>query len=486
MDEKQPELSRTLDLRLFGRDIVVFSIGNALLLFFGFIQLLIVPKYLSVEGYGYWQLFRLYATYVGILHLGFIDGILVRWAGKGLAQVGNEIKIAFRFLILEQVLVIVPLSLLLYFLLQPPFQRIGLMVLVCAFILNLVTFFVFTVQAIRKFKMLTMVYAGRGLAALLLIIFFFTLGYLDYHYVILAFLIAFLLALFALVFWFRKYLWGGNSSASSLWTYGRKNINIGIFVLLGNFVVLLFLTIDRLMISSFFPIEQFATYAFALTVVMVAYTFIRAVSQVFFPYLSASVMELRTRAYQLAKPAIILAWAATLALYFPLTKLIAFYLPQYVTSLPIMQIILCTVGFGALIQILHVNYYKAYGEQQRYFLLGIAALALSVTLNLLAIKVWGTLESVAIATLISFGIWYTINEVSLRSVSGESRQELWKSLVIICSYLVVFWLAFFLADWFITQMLIYIGLSFLVTWLLLGSEVRELVLVVNGLRSKSR
>ena len=100
----------TFDLHRFGSDVLIYSIGQGLLLLFGFIQVLIIPKYLSVQGYGYWQLFMLYASYVGILHLGFIDGILVRWAGKSLDEVGGEIKVAFRFLLLELLIIIAPLA----------------------------------------------------------------------------------------------------------------------------------------------------------------------------------------------------------------------------------------------------------------------------------------------------------------------------------------------------------------------------------------
>ncbi|MBT9141585.1 MAG: hypothetical protein DDT30_02185 [Dehalococcoidia bacterium] len=357
------------------------------------------------------------------------------------------------------------------------------MILIYAFVTNLAAFFTWTSMAVRKFKLLTAVNVGRGLAFLILIVLLFASGYLNYQYVILASLTAFLLALFVLAFWFRQYLWGEVPSISSLWAYGKENINIGIFVLLGNFVVVLFLTIDRLMVSSFFPIEQFAIYAFGLVAAMIAYTFVGAVSQVLFPNLSAMTTELRTRAYQLGKPAIILAWAAILTIYFPLTGLIKFYLPHYVASLPIMQILLCTVGFGSLIQILHISFYLAYRKQRQYFLWGITALALSAMLNILAIKIFGTLESVAIATLISFVIWYIINELSLSSAVGESNSELGRGLVIMGSYLGGFWLASFLADWFIAQMFIYIGFFCVVTWLLLRSEIRQLVTVANSIKS---
>jgi len=486
MKEKQSKTNDQFEFQSFGKDVLIYSLGNGLLLVFGFIQVLIIPRYLSVEGYGYWQLFLLYSSFVGILHLGFIDGVLVRWAGRELAQISGEIKIAFRFLIVEQVVVVAPLGLLLYFLLPSPFQWICLMILAFAFVTNLAGFFMFTLQAVRKFRLLTAAYVGRGATFLILIILLFAMGYSKYIYVVYAFLVTLLLTLPAFAFWFRQHLWGQQPVTHQLWAYGRENINIGIFVLLGNFVLVLFLAIDRLIVSSFFTIDQFAIYAFALAVAVVAYALIRAVSEVFFPYLSGAEPRVRTQVYRLGKPAIVLTWAAILAIYFPLSRLVESYLPHYVASLPIMQILLCTVGFGGVIQVLHVNYYKVYRKQRQYFIWGVMALALSAVLNLLAIKVWGTLESVAIATLSSFGIWYTVNELSLRSVVGGNGRELGKGIVVLGSYLGAFWIASLLTGWFVAQMLIYICLFFLITWFFLRHEVKELVALASEVRGQRR
>jgi O-antigen/teichoic acid export membrane protein len=487
MGEKKSETSGQFGIYAFGKDILIYSLGNGLLLLFGFIQIFIIPKYLTVEDYGYWQLFMLYTIYVYILHFGFNDGILLRWAGKELSQVGDEIKIAFRALILEQVAVIVPLALLLYFLIRPPLQWMGLMILACAFVINLADFFINTARAFKRFRLLTAANVGRGLAFLLLVVALFVTGYLNYHNVVLAFLASYLIFLFTFAYWFRKYLRGEKPSISSLWAYGKENINIGIFVLFGNFIGgVLFLTTDRLMVSSFFPIDQFAIYALASTMIAMVYTFVKASSDVVFPYISAVAPQLRSRAYHLGKSAIILLWAAILVIYFPIVWLIESYLPQYVASLPVMKILLCTVGFGSLIQILHVNYYKAYRKQRQYFLWGITALAFLVMLNLLAIKIWGTLQSVAIATLISFSVWYIINELSLTSVLEQRSKEPWKSIVILVCYIGAFWLASFLADSLITQMLIYVGFFLSVTWLLLRRGVKELVAVASEVRSQRR
>lgn len=42
----------------------------------------ILPKYLTLESYGYYKLFQFYINYAGLLHLGYADGIFLRYGGK--------------------------------------------------------------------------------------------------------------------------------------------------------------------------------------------------------------------------------------------------------------------------------------------------------------------------------------------------------------------------------------------------------------------
>ena len=484
MDDRNVAEAGRFEARAFGKDVLVYAAGNGLLLIFVFIQSLIIPKYLPVEGYGYWQLFNLYCAYVGILHLGFLDGLLVRWAGKDLNQIGGEIKPAIRFLVLEQLAVILPLGLITYFLLQPPLQWIGLMIFVYAFIMNLTTFFIFTTQAIRQFRLLNVLNVGRGFAFLALIVLLFASGHLEYQYVIVVFLAAYLLFFLSLAVLYRRYLRGGHSPAPSLTAFGKKNINIGKFILLGNFVFVVFWTLDRLLVSSFFTIEQFAVYALAMSVVNIAFVFIKAVADVLFPHLSAAAPEQQARAYQMGKRLLILCWAVFLGAYFLLAALIEFYLPHYAGSLPIIKIMLGTVGLSSLILILHVNYYRLYRKQRQYFIRGITALALAVLLALIAIKTLGTLESVAIAMLISFCVWYIINSLSLKSVTGESGRKVWKDLMIMGCYFAGFWFASFLNTWLIAQMLLYTGFLLVISLGFFRADLRDLLLIVRRSSNK--
>lgn len=457
--------SESFNIKSFGKDVLTYGFGQFALLVFGFIQMLILPKYLSVQEYGYWQLFLLYGSYVGILHFGFIDGILVRWAGKKLDDIKDEVGLSLKFLLIEEILVIVPLLIVIYFL-DVSFSFILVAVLIYAFFTNIVTFFMFTAQAVKKFKLLTIMNIIKASVFLFLIlILVLDLGKNRYYYVIAAQIISLVVALILYLFYFRGNLvTSTNKDITSLFRYGKKNVSIGIFVLLGNFSVVLFLTIDRLIVNTHFTISDFAIYAFGLTIAGIIYTFVGAVSQVLFPYLSGMHDESKNQLHTYFRPALILSWAAILPLYFPFTHFIEYYLPRYVSSLPIMQILLGTVGFGALIKILHVNYYKTYGRQKQYFLIAISMLGVAFLLNIGAVMFIGTLKSIAGATLVSFALWYLINEITLKKILQQRWMQIFKSTSVIGLYLLLFFCIPFYTQSYLYQILGYIFAYLLISY----------------------
>ncbi|MCP3873881.1 MAG: hypothetical protein GY699_12075 [Desulfobacteraceae bacterium] len=472
--EKPFKATQASEFQAFRRDSLVYSFGQGLVLFLSSIQAFIIPKYLSVEDYGYWQVFMLYASYVGIIHLGFIDGLLMRWAGKNIGEFNGEIEVAFRFLLMELMIIAVPLALLFSMFFDSRFKYISMMIIIFAIIYAIASFFNYMAQATRNFVLLSVVNAIRSLTFILVLILMFHFEYSDYRYVIFTYSASFVVVIFAMVYAFHQHVYLEGSTFSRSWYFGREHIKIGAFVLMGNLIVIIILTVDRLMVSTFFRIEEFAAYAFALVVLTIFYTFIMAVSQVLFPNLCIMAIDSRITLYRLGKPAIVICWATLLVLYFPISRAVKFYLPDYTNSLPLMQILVSAIGFGSLIQILHVNFYKAYRMQRKYFFCGLMALALSIALNLAAIEIFGTLKSIAFATVLSFVFWYVLNELSLRSILKKSELELGRYLFILGAYLIAFWAANVFVDWFVAQTLVYICLLSIVTWVFLRKEVKEL------------
>jgi len=483
--DHQARNSDNFNLRAFCSDVLIYSFGQAILLIFGFVQSLIIPKYLSTTDFGYWQLFLLYTSYVGILHLGFLNGILIKWAGRNLEDFKEEVPLAFKFTLTEQG-IIIGILVLIVWMIDLPSKEMALMVLANALIVNLLMFFVITAQATKRFKLITVANISKGLLFLIFILAVFFSGYQGYFPLILATIAAGLIILLLFAFHLRDNLFYHSGHRISLFQYGKDSIRIGIFVLLGNFIAILFTTIDRLTVGSFFPITQFAVYAFAMTMCGLAVVFLQAVAQVFFPYLSGSGSETRTKAYHLLRPLLVIFWAGVLAAYFPLSAWIRFYLPHYADSLPLMAILLCTVGFSGQIQILHANFFNVYLKQRTYFILASVSLIAAVALNLLVIMIFGTLTAVAVTAVISFSIWYLLNEFSLRRLVSMDTREIARWLLVIGVYAGAFLVTSALVQGWVFGMVVYLIIFVLVTGTVLKPEVSSLLNLVRAVVNRNK
>ncbi|MDO5666182.1 MAG: hypothetical protein Q4G63_13150, partial [Bacteroidia bacterium] len=65
--------------------------SNVLLLSLGIAMSLLLPIILSVDEYGYWQIYLYYSGFVGMFMLGFNDGMNLRYAGKSYNELDKEL-----------------------------------------------------------------------------------------------------------------------------------------------------------------------------------------------------------------------------------------------------------------------------------------------------------------------------------------------------------------------------------------------------------
>jgi len=479
VDEQKQEdvfLPGNKSISRFLTDVGAFGIANLVALLSGIVQTFIIPKYLSVEGYGYWRLFMLYAGYMGFLHFGFIDGVFISWLGRNPSEFKGELKLALKYLIVQQVIVVGIFLVGLIFA-QSFFHNSNLffilfVVFIMAFITNVFALFSFALQANKQFKFLSLLTIFQQFGLLGGILFLFGLGMLQYQLLVIWQVINTGLVLAAAVCflrsWFREPV---PSQLPGLWNYGWQNINIGWYVLLGNFITVLFFSIDRLFTSSLFSIQEFAYYSLAASFLGVIYLFINTLGRVVLPYLAGISREGAQKIYPVGCNLIVFIWGLGLGLYFPLSAFIAWYLPHYLSSLPVLKVLICSAGFGGVINIMHSNYYKTNKLVRPYFAAAAIALVLFIGLAAGGLYFWHTPLTIAVATVISFGSWYLLNERQLIRFSGQTKQNMiWELLVIVgligaflsSSLLPIIW----------QQMLLYYGLFLAFYFLFFRVELR--------------
>ncbi len=409
----------------FAQHVALFTLANLLALVCNGVLTFLLPRMLSMESYGYYRLFLLYAGFAGLLHFGMLDGGLIRWAARPQYRVQSELRPAMAFLCLQHLALILPALLILlvvfrhqaWFWLLP---AIGLYALV----FNSNALGQFALQAGKFFGVLSGVTLVTPVLFLAATIALYRLGHLSLKSLILAYTLSWLVA--GIIAWavlaerYPRRAGQKRVRPGRIWKIGIYNLRVGWSVLVANALTGVIFSLDRIVVSATFSIRDFAIYAFAANALAVVTTIILSVARVVFPYLSDGLShEKRARAYRLGEACLVTLWAISLAGYFPLHWLISRLLPNYVPSLPTLRLLMLTTGFTAIIHILQSNYFRS-THRQRQLLLGCAAGLISASVLLLLARRTGRLSTMALGTIGALVVWWLANEWLLRSVTGAN------------------------------------------------------------------
>jgi O-antigen/teichoic acid export membrane protein len=326
-------------------DIATLGTGTLLAGVFNVALVFVVPKLLSVENYGYWRIFGLYAGYVGFLHFGFPDGALLRWASRPVDEFHREIGPALKYLFWQHVIVIAPLCAIALLALRGPLQFIVIAVVIYALVFNLVTVLQFGLQSEKIFRPVAISAVAAPALFLAFLLLWRSKWQSDYREVTIFYGVGWLIVLFFLMAWTKP--WGGARGRAPVRGLARDCVLSGWSILMANTGVMLIMNADRLAVSWAATIQGFAQYSLAASAMAVPITAIQACSKVFFSHLAGVTSEGRRRIYGIISRTLLMAWAILLPYYFALNLFLRHFLPKYEPSLAYARILLLGIPFLA-------------------------------------------------------------------------------------------------------------------------------------------
>jgi O-antigen/teichoic acid export membrane protein len=440
----------------FLRHVVVHSFANLVALVCNGALAFLLPRWLSMEGYGYYRIFILYGGFVGVLHFGLLDGALVRWAARSRSRINLELRRSLIFLMLQHAALLVPALtiLILWFRREPWFLLAGSIALY-ALIWNAAVLGQFALQAKKSFDLLSAVTVINPAVLLALVVTLHRRGPLRLEALLAAYLAAWLAT--GVAVWMillrqhpgqtelgrdqpRREPAGTTFGALAMkpamkpiliriWQVGAGNIAVGWSILVALLVTNLALSLDRIAVSLSFSIRDFAVYSLAANALAVVNTIILSVSRVVFPYLSDGLgSAFRIRAYAWGEATLMALWALSLSGYFPLRLLIERLLPAYEPSLPILRLLMLSTGLTAMIYILHANYFRS-SLRLGALLFGACVGLAAATLFLALARHSRHLVNMSWAMLGAVALWWVVDEFLLRRSIVRTRLDIAKTLL---------------------------------------------------------
>jgi len=401
----------------------IATLGTATLLagVFNVALVFVVPRLISVEDYGYWRMFGLYAGYVGFLHFGFADGALLRWAGRPWEEVRQEVAPAVKYLVWQHVLVLLPLFVIAALALRGPLRLVAIAVFIFAPLYNVTATLQFGLQGARIFQPVAIATAAAAALMPAFVLIWASRWQSNLREILVLYLLAWCLQLAFLLAWTKP--WKSVALRSSATALAKGCVLSGWPIVLANTGMNLIQTADRLAASWAVTIQSFAQYSLAASAMAVPITFIQACSQVLFSHLAGVTPAERKRIYGASSRTMLIVWAILLPYYFALEIFVRRFLPRYVASLQYARVLLLGIPFLAVIQILQMSYAYLNGRQRHFLVQTVAVLAVSLGATSFAAFHTGSLQVVAGVQVSILGAWWLFNEWVLRGLTGQTAGD---------------------------------------------------------------
>lgn len=372
-------------------------------LFSGFV----LPKFLSIETYADIKLFQLYITYIGILHLGFSDGMYLRLGGKSLDNIDKkEVYKEFSTFKLFQLFVSFIAIIISVLLKNSVLIAISIVILpinISNYIRNLYN----ASGQFRRYSFYTNI--NTILLFLLNLTLLFIIKTNNSNTYLISYVIMYL------VYWlFVEYenskIFGRGKLCFEK-KYFIEDIKSGFVLMFGNFCNVIFTSIDRIFVQYLLGKIKFAYYSFAVSIENLLNVFITPISTVMFNYFCNN--KEKEKVIKVKKNVMIFA-IFVISLIFGAKFIVEFWLKEYKNSLVILFLLVAAQYISIIIRCIHINLYKAFKQQNRYFFIMVIIVILSLILNTIGYFLLKNEISIAIATFITNIIWFVVGEIEFK------------------------------------------------------------------------
>lgn len=441
-------------------------------------MVMVVPKFLSVDDYGLWQLFLFYFSYVGFLHLGWEDGIYLRYAGKRFEELdGRTFSGQFCGVTLLQIFFAGVITVGAQVFVDDPIKRLALLCAVwLAPFVNFTNLCNFIMQITNRIKdYARFLLTERIVFFLGVLTFLVVLHKNEFRYMYYAKLFSVISVTMIGIYLCRSLLQPKFYSLGAIAAEAKENLTVGSKLMLANIAGMLILGIVRYGISMGWDVATFGRVSLTLGISNFLMVFISSVSVVFFPIIKRMDDDKRVEAYRSLRIALDVVLLAALIGYYPLKCIVSWWLPQYAESLIYMSVLFPICVFSSKLSLLINTYLKSMRKEALMLKLNIVTVLVSLLVTYITVGILHDLNLTVLSIVFIYAFQCCLSE---SFISHLLKMDLRKDIIIdllMCAL-------FIFSGWYVRNifcMVIYAG-GYLIFLLLHQHQIKLLINLLHN------
>lgn len=407
------------------KNIINLMISNLISLMISVLSSFITPVILGHDGYGYYKIFSLYTTYVPLLHIGFIDGILIRNAGKTIEDISfKKFRTYTLFLLIFELFLSIVMIIFACLINIPQINReIIIAIAIYSFLLNALTYFQFFSKCIMRFSELASIarlqsFINLFFLLLALYLYKFTAFNVNVTYYMFYMNFAVFILLCYYLVRYKKIILGERKTLASQFKNIRVFFRVGFAIMISYQITMVMVNADNQFISMFFKVSEYGKYAFAYSLAALLLTVFNAVSSVMLPYMKKvgkSAVVSNHDSNMAVMNAIVFF---VIASYYPIAWIVNNFIASYSESVQYLSVVFPGVGITCIVQSYIFNDYIMAKKIKDFCYISLANLVFDFVVYYVGFRLSHSTLKIALLSIPLLMIWYLTLEWFMNAESG--------------------------------------------------------------------
>jgi O-antigen/teichoic acid export membrane protein len=397
-----------------------FAQGLSLVL--NIIIALIIPKILGVYGYGYWQLFAFYLTYVLFLQFGLSDGIYLRLGGKNYDDLdyplmGTQFWIALFF---QSCVAIIIYNIFAYMNLDS--NRLDVLFYLAFYmvITNATNYLGYIFQSADHTKWFSISIIIDKVSCIVCMIILVGTKVTSFQWYILLQVISKGLAMTYCIFKGKKIVFSKLINIKRALIEILANIKTGINLMFSSIASMFILGSGRYIIDMAWGIEYFSKFSLALSLTNFILQFTAQIGVVLYPTLCKMDKGEVKKVYEKGREPLGILISSFFLIYVPFASFLHVWLPQYADSIRYMILMFPILIANSKMHIFGSLFMKVFRIEKKLLYINIVSCVSSIILCLIGAYIFRNIMLIILFLVVVIYLRSIITEFIVSKVMNSS------------------------------------------------------------------
>lgn len=376
---------------------------------------LVLPKIVSIEDYSYWQLFLFYSSYVGLFHLGFVDGIYLRLAGKKYIDLEHDLlNSQLKIFLIFQLMIAAAISVIsIYNVDDKSRMYVIIMTAIYMPVTNLTYFFGYLFQTVNMTKLYSFSVIIEKVSAMVFVLMAIIMNKTAFIYYIIIFTISKFISMMYCCVKGKAIILIKSKIQKIVFRELFTNISVGINLTLANLASMFVIGIGRFIIDKRWGLKTFGKFSLSISLINFILQFIGQISMVIFPTLKDISQDKIHTVFERLQKLLSFILLGSLIMYFPIKLIMVKWLPSYVESMTYLALLMPICVFDGKMNILCTTYFKVMRKEKLLLLINILTFSLCFLLSVVGAYFINNMYFIIISLVTAIILRSVISEIIL-------------------------------------------------------------------------